>query len=232
MSLRKLSFSNSVDVTEPGVVHKFCFNLSRPYIKKKSILNIGCWVGNYEYFLNEFSCYGVAIDIEKKALDVAKKNCKNISFVQSSALDLPFKDGTFDVVTMWLVLEHLANGTESSVLSELNRVSKKGGILIFSTPAGSALSKFLDPAYFLTGHRHYSKNKLEKFLVKNEFCIKNVTYKGGFFSAISAIVFYFFKHVLKRKMPKIKILGKLIEKEYKGKGFADIYLVAKKKNNI
>ncbi len=45
---------------------------------------------------------------------------------------LPFRDGTFDLVSANMVVEHLADPTAS--LSEICRVLKPGGVFVFHTP--------------------------------------------------------------------------------------------------
>ncbi len=54
-------------------------------------------------------------------------------FRQGSALDLPFADATFDVVTCQTVLMHLADPARA--LGEMVRVAKPGGLVIASEPA-------------------------------------------------------------------------------------------------
>lgn len=73
---------------------------------------------------------------------------------QADACDLPFPDGSFDVVTLWDVLEHLAN--PDAAIAEARRVLRPGGLLAFSTPntrarsvalKGSASTQFQDETH-------------------------------------------------------------------------------------
>lgn len=61
---------------------------------------------------------------------------RRVSF--GSAVGLPFQDQSFDVVTAWDVLEHLAE--PSGALAESRRVLRTGGVLAASTPNPRALS--------------------------------------------------------------------------------------------
>lgn len=61
---------------------------------------------------------------------------------------LPYPDGTFDVVTLVEVIEHLEN--HRAALSELARVLKPGGILILTTPNVMRIKSRLH--FFLTGY--------------------------------------------------------------------------------
>jgi ubiquinone/menaquinone biosynthesis C-methylase UbiE len=231
---RKMRFKEEIDATICcGISQEFSFNLSKQYIRSKKVLNIGCWTGGYEYFARDIASMIVGIDIGKRALQIAKK-VSTANFIQASALNLPFRDTSFDVVTMWATIEHLPIRTESDALSEIYRVLKKGGIFCLSTPNSSFFSKILDPAYLLKDHRHYSKQDLDKLLTSTGFTIKTWMYKGGIFSCLFTIIFYSFKYLFNGKPPYF--LNDLVRADYKptcitntpSKFGRDIFVVAKK----
>jgi SAM-dependent methyltransferase len=227
-SYQRLHFSNHIDKGIPEFNHKKNFEFSQRYIKEKSILDIGCWTGGYEYLLEDFPCKVIGLEIEEKALLIARQNCKETNFIQGSALNIPFKKESFDVVTMWWVLEHLPEGSEGKAIAEINRVLKKEGVLILSTPNYHWLNNLMDPAHWLIGHRHYKMDVLKRLLKINGFTVEKADLKGGFFYASSAVLFYISKHILRREMKEFKWLRGRIEKEFARKSFADIYLVGKK----
>jgi demethylmenaquinone methyltransferase/2-methoxy-6-polyprenyl-1,4-benzoquinol methylase len=74
-------------------------------------------------------------------LDIAAgKTSGRVRLIEGDALDLPFRDGTFDVVTIAFGLRNLSN--VESGLAELSRVLKPGGwvaVLEFSRPANAIL---------------------------------------------------------------------------------------------
>ncbi|HET9712781.1 MAG TPA: ubiquinone/menaquinone biosynthesis methyltransferase, partial [Pyrinomonadaceae bacterium] len=70
----------------------------------------------------------------------AGKTNGRIRLIEGDALDLPFRDGTFDVATIAFGLRNLSN--VESGLAELSRVLKPGGwvaVLEFSRPANAIL---------------------------------------------------------------------------------------------
>jgi len=230
-STKDLIFYREIDCClEPGVGHKASFAISKEYLTDKTILDIGCWSGIYINLIKEVgSKMVVGIDIKSEALNVAKETIPDSKFVQSSVFCLPFKKDSFDIVTLWHTIEHLPRNTEVKALGEINRVLKNNGKLFLATPYNHILSKILDPAYFLTGHRHYSKKKLEDLLVTGKFRIEDHYLKGGIFSCFSVTMFYVFKYLF-RKHCRLRILKELVEKEYArdSGGFEVIYLIARK----
>src|SRR5687767_12962837 len=75
----------------------FGHSLAKDYVRYANrILDVGCGTGSYTYIVDsEGGCIGIDLDIN--ALRVAKKYCKNSEFIVSSALNLPFRDGIFEV---------------------------------------------------------------------------------------------------------------------------------------
>jgi len=167
---RKMIFSKKVDLAEGkpeiSVSHYFSFDFSKEFIKKKKVLNIGSWTGGYEMLICNYASKIISVDIEKKALAVIKKNLPQVECYKAYSHDLPFDDNTFDVVTLWAVIEHIPIGYELATLKEIKRVLKPGGYLFLSTMNKNFLSNLLDPAYWLVGHRHYTKYQLKKNAIR------------------------------------------------------------------
>ncbi len=98
--------------------------------KKEKILDIGC--GSYPYFLmntNFKERFGVDPSINSAVKGI------NLQKLDVSKQKLPFKDNFFNAVTMLAVFEHLDNKKIPFVLKEINRVLKKDGMLVMTTPA-------------------------------------------------------------------------------------------------
>ena len=99
--------------------------------KREKILDIGC--GSYPYFLlntNFKERYGIDSSINSSLV----KNI-NLQKLDVTKQKLPFKDNFFDAVTMLAVFEHLDHKRIPFVLKEINRVLKKDGMLVMTTPA-------------------------------------------------------------------------------------------------
>lgn len=171
-------------------------------LKNKVVLDVGCgygWFENYALSKNVKKIYGM--EITKEDLLTAKKSVsdKRAQFVVGSANKIPFKDNSFDTVISLEVIEHIPKNTEFIFFKEVDRVLKKGGTFYLSTPYNSFFSKLGDPAYFLIGHRHYSKNELIKFGKKVKFKPVEIYLKGSWWSLISNNNMYISKWIFRRK---------------------------------
>lgn len=223
---RKLNIATD---TEESIWHKHNASISKSYIKGKIVLDIGCWSGQMEHFFPSTPKLLIGIDPNKEAINLAKKRMPQFHFEVARAEKLPFTDNYFDTVLMFEVLEHLSLNSEVTVLKEINRVLKKGGILIMSTPHKIPLAIILDPTYFLIGHRHYSKNELLRFVKEAGLKVISIKTKWGIYSAIySNLSILIYKHILKRKFNCPRWLFEKILQEYKKPGKFGIYLIAKK----
>ncbi|MEK6893126.1 MAG: methyltransferase domain-containing protein [Nanoarchaeota archaeon] len=223
-----MKFETSIERRLSGR-HKLCLAIGN--YENKKILDIGCSYGWFEKLNAKKSKEIIAIDINKKDLDIARKELreKNVKFSYGSALDLrKFKENYFDMVVMFDVIEHIPKNTEEIALREIRRVLRKNGTLIISTPAEN-LFKIFDPAWYF-GHRHYSKNKMKEMLEKNGFAAKNMRIGGAFYEIFGMILFYICKWLFKSEIPFKKWFDKKRDAEYleKKNGFATLFAVGEK----
>ena len=99
-----------------------------------SVLDLGCGTG---YGASEFSSSAraiVGIDPAEEAVAYAREHFsyRNTVFLRASATALPFRNGTFDLITAFEVIEHLVNWR--TLLAEARRVLSPAGVFLVSTP--------------------------------------------------------------------------------------------------
>ena len=146
-------------------------------------LDFGCSSGTFIWILNTKK-ESIGVDISKSQISYAKSKYKkkNNKFY-STGLPLPFKNNTFDVVTILEVIEHCNKIDNTKIIKEIYRVLKPGGILIATTPNYSSLwplleklISFFGPVDYTKQHVNYfNKKKLSFFFEKNNFIKQKVS---------------------------------------------------------
>lgn len=204
--------------------HKMC------EVKGKTILDIGCSFGWFEKLaLEDGAKRVVGIEPEEKDLENARRDAPGAEFKTASAFKLPFRDGEFDMVVMFDVLEHIPKSTEDQAMKEIWRVLKTGGELVLSTPFRSLISSILDPAWYF-GHRHYSKNRIAKLLKDAGFKIDKIETGGGWWDLLGLVLFYICKWIFRLDIPWKEFWKRKTEEEYlhKKRGFMTLFIKAGK----
>jgi len=209
--------------------HKKCISICGE-VKGKKILNIGSYNGWFEKeMINRGAKEIVGIDINDKFLKMAKNNVPKAKYLKMSALELNFPKDSFDIITMFDVLEHLPREKENKVFSRIYKILRPKGKLIISVPNYHFFANLFDPAWYI-GHRHYSLRKLTYLLNKSGFLVEKSEIKGGIISILSMIFLYFFKFIFNAEIPFKEYVDKLKCKEYREnrKGIMTIFVVARK----
>ena len=201
-------------------------NLVRELVEGNDVLNVGCWTGEFEYRAAGSAGSMTAIDVEPKALEVARNIAPSAEFIEASVFELPFSDQSFDLVTMWAVIEHIPVGTEQRALKEVTRVLRHGGHLAITTPSSHWLSKLFDPAYFLAGHRHYSPTWISSMLDEAGLSVERIELLGSWYSVLSILAFYVWKYLFRRQPPDWDWLARSREKDEQSPGFNLLFALA------
>lgn len=112
-------------------LEKRCRQIIRRVGDTGRLLDIGCATG---IFLNGMKQRGwkvSGVEPNHRAADYAR-NRFNLEIENSYLEEAAYKDDTFDVVTMWDVLEHVPSPTNT--LKEISRILKPDGWLVLSLP--------------------------------------------------------------------------------------------------
>lgn len=222
------------NVVTAGYQHKFIVERYIDRIRKRRVLDAGCWTGPIE---KEIASRGidvelVGIDENQKALMVAAKNFSNFKFIQLELTDPPghFIDnyaGYFDTIIFLDVIEHLPKGSELRALNFFYNILKRDGVIIISTMADNIFN-FIDPGWFL-GHRHYKLAKLANMLEAGGFQIKETLPIGNAYWDIDLLLFYICKHILRKGYKTSEGMHKRIMRGFDNPRVATrFYLVVKK----
>ncbi len=91
-------------------------------------LDLGCGNGKTVSALLQSGAQVTGLDFSEEAISYCNKTFGNKArFTVSDCSELPFEDGSFDIVTMVHVLEHLDDEQLSMTVSEVKRVLSPGG---------------------------------------------------------------------------------------------------------
>jgi len=138
--------------------------------KANHILDVGCGTGTMLGYLSRYG-HAQGIDADEQAVRFCIE--RGVGDVQQvTASTLPFADGTFDLVTILDVLEHIDD--DAGTLRELHRVLRPGGLLLVSVPA----YRFLwGPQDEISNHkRRYVARTLRARLVDAGFRVRRLSY--------------------------------------------------------
>jgi methionine biosynthesis protein MetW len=161
-------------------------------LHNSSVLDIGCndgYIGSL--LIHEKKCSVTGIDIVPSVLEQAKQKGIKTFCANIEKGNLPIDSGKFDAVLLSDIIEHVFD--TDHLLQESNRVLKKDGILVISTPNIASLgrrlmlllgiSPYLEYSPHLStngfpsvGHiRYYTLSVLVHQLEQYGFCVKEIT---------------------------------------------------------
>jgi len=104
------------------------------------ILEAGCGLGRYNFYLNKFGIDTIGLDFSEKTIEFLKKWQKefgyDLNFVTGDVKDLDFESNSLSGYLSFGVVEHFIDGPHEPI-REAFRVLRPGGIAIISTPAPS-----------------------------------------------------------------------------------------------
>mgnify|MGYP000318422186 CR=1 FL=1 len=212
--------------------NKFAFDfLGNEALSGKVVLDIGCGFGWLERKASAVKCakiIGIDIDEENIQRLIAENTFAEVSFLKASAIDLPFKEESFDTVVSLEVMEHIPKGKERKYFHEAYRVLKKGGTFCLSTPNDHVVAKLLDPAWVLIHHRHYKVEDVLRFAESAGFSVEKCELRGGLGELIGGLNMYFSKWVLRRRMLFEGLFRLWQNREFQRIGFSGIFLKLRK----
>lgn len=138
---------------------------------KSSVLDVGSGGGFIADTLTEAGYDVIGVDRSHRAMCEAKKHV-TANFVTALGESLPLPDGCIDAVVCSEVLEHVESAED--VIAEISRVLQPDGVLVFSMPNRTFLSRLVlidlaqrfSPTKVLPDDLH----EWDRFITPTEFC--------------------------------------------------------------
>lgn len=174
----------------------------------KRILDIGCGQGERTDYLSKIKGNLVwGIDVDKKNIEICKKNNKKVQYFVGTAEKLDFKGDYFDEIYLNEVLEHVQNVIRT--LKNIRKVLKPKAKLFLSVPLkeSEAGLKKMNPSYPKEiGHkREFSKEEIIDLMTKRGF--KVLSYKK-----YNSFEHFYWMFLLKRNVHILNQNAKIKEK--------------------
>ena len=135
------------------------------------ILDCGAGTGRN---LDWLSTYGPAVGIELSPTGLAFGRRLGRRLVRGSITQLPFADGTADVVTCFDVLYALDDIQERQAVSEMRRVLRPGGIAIVNVAALESLKGSIST--FTNERRRYSRREFRALFDDAGLAVERLTF--------------------------------------------------------
>lgn len=141
-------------------------------LNKGSLLDIGAGTGDFLSVANTNGWKTTGIEPSEKAKSIAIK--KGVSFAENSSI---LENNSFDVITMWHVLEHVPN--IENQIKELKRLLKPNGTILIAVPNFNSFDAkhygVFWAAFDVPRHLwHFSKTAIQKLFEKEEMKLVEV----------------------------------------------------------
>lgn len=182
--------NNSIPTNDPTTLDrlKLLFNTLDKMPQDSKILDAGCGDGYFTNCLTEKGYSAIGMDVSHNAIKTAREKHRDIDFICNPIDEKwPFENDSFDAIFSTEVIEHVFGIYE--MFAEMNRSTRKGGIIILTTPYHGLIKNLLIVLFGFDNHfnniegghiRFFTKNFLRKTLLHSGFSIIETKYIGRF----------------------------------------------------
>lgn len=144
---------------------------------KALLLDAGCGTGINLQAVQPFG-YAVGLDHEPDALRFCRMRGLN-NVLRADIRNLPFSEGTFDVVLLLDVLSHRSIVSDVDVLGDVRRILKKGGFLLLTDSAFPFLLSRHDRAFHV--RERYTRRALGRRTARAGLAVRRMSHFQLFF---------------------------------------------------
>ena len=147
-------------------------NLIKNYVRNGSILDLGCGTGEFLFKCKEIGWETTGIEPSEIARNQAITNL-DLNVKKETELTR-FKNNSFDIITLWHVLEHVEDLND--IIKNLYRILKPNGVIFIAVPnLNSYDAKYYKnfwAAYDVPIHLwHFSKKTISLIFNKNKLTL-------------------------------------------------------------
>jgi ubiquinone/menaquinone biosynthesis C-methylase UbiE len=145
-----------------AIIKKFKINQEH----STKVLDIGCAGGAFPKAAHDLGLDPVGIEPSKWLCEEGQRRY-GLDLKAGILQDYEFPDGSFNLITMWDVIEHVTNPSE--VLLEIHRILDKDGYLLVNYPNHASIARRLFGKkwpFFLSVHLYYFTPKTITLMLK------------------------------------------------------------------
>jgi ubiquinone/menaquinone biosynthesis C-methylase UbiE len=162
-------------IVEPfnATLRRYVVKVAQPTIGMK-VLEVGCGTGTNLELFADAGCQVAGVDLSPSMIDLAKKKLDDRADLRlGDASEMPFADGSFDLVLSFLTLHEMPPAVRSPVMQEMARVAGTEGKLLlidyfpgpFQIPKGWFYRAVILAIEFGAGWEHFQNHR--DFLARN-----------------------------------------------------------------
>lgn len=153
------------------------------YHSRGCLLDIGCGDGSWLGYMKESGWDVTGVDFSEASVDAVRRR-QGIEAFAGEVEDAAFAAGSFDVVTLWGVLEHTQS--PSRTIAEAGRIGGDGALLaVYTQNAAAPEAGWLKQDWFIyEAPRHlysFSRSNIAELLAAAGFCVSEVVYETPLF---------------------------------------------------
>lgn len=153
-----------IELLEMEHLHRY--NSVLNIVKDKIVLDIACGTGYGSALLAQNAKCVYGVDISQETIDYCNQNYNraNLTYIQGSISEIPLEDNSVDIIISFETIEHVNEELQKAFKKEINRVLKKDGLLIMSTPDKYVYSDI--PEYKNEFHiKEFYKDEFKEYFV-------------------------------------------------------------------
>jgi ubiquinone/menaquinone biosynthesis C-methylase UbiE len=180
----------AVDVYNRSKIGTYLASKELQYIKDvlqgnaqvQRVLEIGCGSGKIAIPLHREGYEMVGVDIDELPLQLFRRNNGTVRIARGDALDLPFRDGTFDCAMAIELMDSIVNRERSYM--EVLRVLKPGGLFLIQFSNKRSVKGLVYELYLKVKKRKRTWDDLENY--RRDFDQQAAELKDAGFRIINA----------------------------------------------
>lgn len=146
------------------------------------LLDFGGGMGTTAGAANQFGFSCTVVESSRKAIEMGVKRYPKVQWIYSEEIPSDIPDNSYDVVTMFHVLEHVLE--PKRLLLQVRRILKGGGLLLIEVPNWASMErriKGMNWLYLVDHHVNYfSKRTLDRLVEPLGFVSLETQYRRTF----------------------------------------------------